>query len=137
MFTGAGSLVRGSMSLTGYTYLWMFPIYGLAVLFEPIHDRIRPAPWPVRGIIWVSLIFMIEYFSGWLLRSGIGFCPWDYSGFSPYVVDGYIRLDFAPFWFAAGMGFERLHDYLDGLTLRRSIMIPQDNPGSWEQKKEP
>jgi uncharacterized membrane protein len=56
IFTGSGSLLRGSISLTGYTYLWMFPIYGLAVFLEPIHDGIRKAPWPIRGLIWVALI---------------------------------------------------------------------------------
>jgi hypothetical protein len=34
-------------------------------------------------------------------------CPWDYSG-RIWNVDGLIRLDFAPFWFAAGLIFERL-----------------------------
>ncbi len=116
VFTGTGSLLRGSLGLTGYTYLWMFPIYGLAVLLEPVHDGIRSAPWPIRGIIWVGLIFFIEYVSGWLLQNLIGFCPWDYSGFSPYVVDGFIRLDFLPFWFLAGLIFERIHDFLDSIS---------------------
>ncbi len=116
-FTGAGSLLRGMISLTGYTYLWMFPIYGMAVLMEPIHDRIRSAPWPVRGIIWVSLIFFIEYISGWMLNNVIGLCPWDYTGASPYVVDGFIRLDFLPFWFTAGLIFERIHDFLDSINI--------------------
>ncbi len=118
VFTGTGSLLRGSLSLTGYTYLWMFPIYGMAVLLEPVHNRIRLAPWPIRGVIWVSLIFFIEYISGWLLSNGIGFCPWDYSGFSPYVVDGFIRLDFFPFWFIAGLLFENIHDFLDSISIR-------------------
>jgi uncharacterized membrane protein len=97
IFTGSGSLLRGSISLTGYTYLWMFPIYGLAVFLEPIHDGIRKAPWPIRGLIWVALILLIEYLSGWILIQLIGFCPWDYTGSSPYAVDGLIRLDFSPF----------------------------------------
>jgi uncharacterized membrane protein len=79
IFTGSGSLLRGSISLTGYTYLWMFPIYGLAVFLEPIHDGIRKAPWPIRGLIWAALILVIEYLSGWILIQLIGFCPWDYT----------------------------------------------------------
>lgn len=113
VFTGISSLVEGSPRLTGYTYLWMFPIYGMAVLMEPVHDRIRTSPWPVRGVIWVSIIYFIEYTSGWLLKTLIGICPWDYSGLSPYTLDGFIRLDFIPFWFAAGFMFERFHDFLD------------------------
>ena len=37
----------GNWELPGFTYLWMFPIYGLAV-FEKIHDRIR-APYGQRS----------------------------------------------------------------------------------------
>lgn len=113
IFTGTGSLLANSLHLTGHTYLWMFPIYGMAVFLEPIHDRIRTAPWVIRGIIWAAVIIMIEYVSGWLLAALIGFCPWDYTGESPFSVDGYIRLDFFPFWFAAGLIFEQIHDFLD------------------------
>ncbi|HZY44449.1 MAG TPA: hypothetical protein VFF70_06845, partial [Anaerolineae bacterium] len=39
--------------LKGTTYLWMFPIYGGALLFlyEPAHDAIRSISWPLRGSI--------------------------------------------------------------------------------------
>jgi len=33
-WTGLGSILRGEWRLVGYTYLWMLPIYGLAVFFE-------------------------------------------------------------------------------------------------------
>ncbi|MGI6413076.1 MAG: putative ABC transporter permease [Syntrophomonadaceae bacterium] len=119
IFTGLSSLLEGSIRLTGYTYLWMFPIYGMAVFLEPIHDRIRQSPWPVRGTIWAGAIFTIEYVTGWLLSVTIGVCPWDYSGLTRYSVDGFIRLDFFPVWFIAGLIFERIHDYLD--TIRREL----------------
>jgi uncharacterized membrane protein len=118
VFTGTGSLMNGFFDLTGYTYLWMFPIYGLAVLLEPVHNRVRSAPWLVRGIIYVSIIFMIEYLSGWALKLIVGFCPWDYSGHTAYTVDGFIRLDYAPAWFVAGLLFEKLHDLLINLQNR-------------------
>jgi uncharacterized membrane protein len=123
IFTGSGSLLRGSISLTGYTYLWMFPIYGLAVFLEPIHDGIRKAPWPIRGLIWAALILVIEYLSGWILIQLIGFCPWDYTGSSPYAVDGLIRLDFSPFCLVAGLIFERIHDSLDQLGFPHSAIV--------------
>lgn len=116
IFTGAGSLISGSLRMTGYTYLWMFPIYGMAVFLEPLHNRIRSNPWLIRGFIWAAIIFTIEYLSGWTLQLLIGFCPWNYSRLTPYSIDGLIRLDFLPFWFAAGLLFERLHDYLDYIT---------------------
>ncbi len=110
-WTGLGSLLRGDPMLSGFSYLWMFPIYGMAYFLEPLHDQIRPYPWYVRGLVWVGIILLIEYFAGWLLRSVLGKCPWDYSG-AFFGVDGLIRLDFAPAWFIAGLLFERLHDTL-------------------------
>ena len=43
--------------------------------------------------------------TGWLLRK-LGVCPWDYSD-APLNIDGLIRLDYAPAWFAVGLLFER------------------------------
>jgi len=113
LFTGTGSLLAGSLRLTAHTYLWMFPIYGAALFLEPIHERIRLTPWPVRGFIWAGLIFTIEYLAGWFLEMLIGLCPWDYSGDSSLSINGFIRLDFLPVWFSAGLIFEQIHDYLD------------------------
>ncbi|WHH57338.1 hypothetical protein [Petroclostridium sp. X23] len=111
-WTGMWSVFQGDIRLRGTTYLWMFPIYGLAILLEPIHDRIRFMPWIIRGGVWVLLIWGIEYISGWAIRSVIGVCPWDYSGATEYQINGLIRLDYAPAWFAAGLIFEKLHDTL-------------------------
>ena len=121
IFTGMGSLVSGSWYLTGHTYLWMFPIYAMAIFLEPLHDRIRESPWLVRGFIYVGAIFIIEFFAGWLLNMTIGFCPWDYTGRTSFSVNGYIRLDFLPFWFVAGLIFERIHDFLDYALLKLNI----------------
>lgn len=112
LWTGAGSALRGDWVLAGNTYLWMFPIYGLAVLLEPLHERIRGLPWPVRGLVWLAGIWGIELATGWGLKQLIGRCPWDYSRVSPYTLGGFIRFDYAPVWFAAGLLFERLHDRL-------------------------
>ncbi len=122
LFTGTGSLLAGSLKLTGHTYLWMFPIYGLAVFLEPMHNRVRSMPWLVRGTIWAGLCFMIEYLTGWFLKLTIGVCPWDYSYASLYMLDGFIRLDYFPVWFATGMLFEKIHDFLCRLKI---IYIPE------------
>lgn len=117
IYTGADSLLKGDIRLAAGTYLWMFPIYGMAVLLEPIHEAIRDKPWLVRGGIWLFLIWAIEYVSGWLLKITTGTCPWDYSG-SAYSIHGFIRLDMAVQWFVTGLIFERVHDRLD-LVLER------------------
>ncbi len=112
IWTGFGSMLTGDVRLTAQTYLWMFPIYGVAVLLEPVHDAIRLWPVWLRGLLWMLLCFSIEYLTGWLLRNLIGTAPWDYSG-NFFNIDGLIRLDYAPAWFTAGLLFEKIHDWLD------------------------
>ena len=112
VWTGFGSLLSGDVRLTATTYLWMLPIYSLAWFFEPIHDAIRFWPLWRRGVLWMLLCFGIEYTTGSLLADMVGRSPWDYSA-APLHIDGLIRLDYAPAWFAAGLLFEKTHDWLD------------------------
>ncbi len=119
-WTGFNSLLRGDVTLHGWTYIWMFPIYGLAIFLEPVHERIRSWPVLLRGGVYVLLIYAIEYATGTMLRSVLGVCPWDYSK-SPYAVNGVIRLDYAPFWFIAGLLFEKLHDLLKEMGVLRKV----------------
>ncbi|SDD87677.1 putative ABC transporter permease [Sporomusa acidovorans] len=117
IWTGMGSLLSGDPRLTATTYLWMFPIYGLAVFFEPVHDRIRPWPTLIRGLFWMFLFFAVEYLTGWFLRILVGTSPWDYSG-AAFHVQGLIRLDYAPVWFFLGLLYEKLHDWLQQIEVR-------------------
>lgn len=116
-WTGMGSLLKGNLMLSSFTYLWMFPIYGAAVFLEPVHDQIEDLPWYVRGGIWVVVILSIEYITGWFLNSLLGSCPWDYSDATPYHIQGLIRLDYIPAWFMVGLIFERIHQKLDKLII--------------------
>ncbi|MCL5780760.1 MAG: hypothetical protein M1119_07640 [Firmicutes bacterium] len=112
MWTGFLSALDGDWRLTSTTYLWMFPIYGLAILLEPVHNVIRPWTWWLRGMVWVVAIWFIEAGSGLLIKAVTGAIPWDYTGQTPLQIAGVIRLDMAPLWFGVGLLFERLHDYL-------------------------
>jgi uncharacterized membrane protein len=116
-WTGLGAFAVQDWNLPGFTYLWMFPIYGLAVFLEPVHDRISYLPWYIRGVIWGVLILCIEYVTGGILKILIGQCPWDYSGSTPYHIRGIIRLDYFPAWFMAGLIFERIHINLDRIRI--------------------
>jgi uncharacterized membrane protein len=111
-WTGMGSAARGDVRLAGTTYLWMFPIYGLAVFLEPLHNKIRTWPWYMRGLVWLLVIWSIEYATGGLIRAVTGNSPWDYTGSTRWHLSGLIRLDMAPVWFATGLLFERVHDLL-------------------------
>ncbi|MGI6711190.1 MAG: putative ABC transporter permease [Bacillota bacterium] len=113
LWTGLWSAFLGDWRLISQTYIWMFFIYGSAVFLEPLHDKIRHHTWGVRGLIWVAVIFIMEYSAGFLLDTVIGSCPWNYASKTSFAtVSGYIRLDYAPAWFIAGLGFEKLHDFL-------------------------
>jgi uncharacterized membrane protein len=102
--------------LRGTTYLWMFPLYGLiGPLYEPVHSSVRAWPWPLRGVIYMSGFWAVEYLTGWLLKHLIGACPWDYSH-ARWHVHGFIRLDYGPVWFLVGLGLEPVHDLLVQLT---------------------
>lgn len=119
MFTSVDSIMRHDWRLVGRTSLLMFPIYGCGALLGPIGRAIdkwvNPGKLPeagkrdlaVRhGMVYMVLIFAVEYASGAWLRS-MGMCPWDYTGRGASI-DGLIRLDFAPLWFAAGLLFEQI-----------------------------
>lgn len=110
------SLPKRDWRLVGTTYLWMFPIYGsLAVLYEPVHDLIRPLPVLLRALIWSVSFTMIELISGWLLARITGRCPWDYSD-KRFAINAYIRWDFFPVWAIIGLALEPVHDFLVRLT---------------------
>lgn len=117
IWTGLESLVNGDLRLMGFTNLWMFLIYGSAVFLEPLHDYISPWRWPVRGLVWLGIIWGIEFLSGLFLVSLLGVYPWRYSG--PLNIQGLITLEFAPVWFTAGLLFERIHRAFDDYNIAR------------------
>jgi len=114
IWTGFCSALSGDKNLKCKTYLWMFPIYGMGILLEPLHELIRGFSWLYRGFIWAAVIFFIEYITGYILKLAIGECPWDYDSDGEIIasVKGIIRLDFIPVWFGVGLIFERLHDFV-------------------------
>lgn len=106
IFTAADSLRRRDMTLKGNTSLWMFPIYGCAAVLAPVSRLLQGRSTWFRGLTYMSLIYSVEFLTGRLLVSR-ELCPWDY-GRSRWNVSRVIRLDYAPYWFAAGLLFERL-----------------------------
>ena len=112
LWTGFCSLLAGDHALTAQTYLWMFPIYGLAGLFSPIFLLFRQhCPRWQRAGVYVLAIFTVEFLTGFLLQMLTGTCPWDYGdGF--FSVRGFIRLDYAPLWAILGLFFEEVSVFL-------------------------
>lgn len=106
LFTALSALRRRDMKLPGTTSLWMFPIYGCMSFLQPIFRLMKKRSLVLRGISYMCLIFSAEFLSGRFLRKR-QLCPWDY-GRSRYHIGRVIRLDYAPFWFGAGLLFEHL-----------------------------
>ena len=107
LWTGFCSLLMGDVSLTAKTYLWMFPIYGLAGLSLPLFLMFRRyCPLWQRAGFYVFVVFTVEFLAGWFLQIVTGICPWDY-GDRLFSVGGFIRLDYAPLWAILGLLFER------------------------------
>ncbi|SRR5712691_518199 len=115
----------GDRRLEGVSYLWMHPIYGAGGLaIEAVHLRTRRRPWWARALAYATTCLLIEYASGWLLRRATGECPWDY-GDRGINVDGLARLDYAPFWAAAGLVAEPVSS-----VLRRVRIQPAPQRGA-------
>ena len=106
IFTALLSFRRRERTGMGTTSIYMFFIYGAASFFKPICHIIRKFSAPVRGCIYMLLIFITEYFSGSFL-SKKQLCPWNYAR-SRYHLHGLIRFDYAPLWFFAGLLFEKI-----------------------------
>ena len=123
-FTAMRRVVAGAgdRRLQGESYLWMHPIYGAGGLaMEAVHRGTRRRPWWTRAIAYAATCLAIEYVSGWLLRRATGECPWDY-GDRGINVDGLARLDYAPYWAAAGLAAEPIAS-----ALRRARLEPDAN----------
>lgn len=98
--------------LEGFSYVWMIFIYGLipfiAYLIHPIFRNIFL---PLRIFIYVLILYSIEWFSGWMLETFTGACPWEYS--VGWHVFGYIRLDYFPVWYLFAFMVEKIFIFLD------------------------
>ncbi|MEX0813281.1 MAG: hypothetical protein WD048_13765 [Chitinophagales bacterium] len=101
--------------LKGQSYIWMFPIYGLAGLLFPIvlkyigHFHVL-----LRVSIYGVGILAVEFIAGAALDFFTGQCPWEYT--SGWHIMGYIRLDYFPLWAAFGYMIESILGVLDKRT---------------------
>lgn len=106
IFTGLHSLRASDRKLTGNTSIWMFPIYGMASFLTPLCRAMQRKSLILRGGVYTLCIFTAEYLTGSFLKKYHA-CPWDYSN-APLNINGLIRLDYAPYWFGAGLLFEKI-----------------------------
>jgi len=117
IWTGLPKRLPIDWKLEGYTQWWTFPLYGLiAFLYEPLHDLLRPFPFPLRGIVYAAGFIAVEFIAGLLIKQLTGKIPWDYIGKTRWQFMGATRFDYAILWFIAGLILEPIHDYLVTVT---------------------
>lgn len=117
LFTAGETLARTrSPRLMGFSFVWMFPIYGLIpLLFPHLQSLIAALPWGLRGVIYMLAIYTVEYTTGALLKRLIGQHAWHYT--SRYNLHGHIQLfPHAPTWFVVGLLVERYFDRVSALS---------------------
>lgn len=112
-FTAIGRSFRGHGSLEGHTSLWMIFDYSMLAIVLPMSLRLRKWGIPLAGraLIYMLMIFAIEFASGWVFAQ-FDVHIWDYSK-KPLNLYGYITLMYAPFWYALGLAAEWLNGKFD------------------------
>ena len=104
LWTGLASLKSKNFKLSSTTSLWMFFVYGMVAVLEPVFRLAAPMPFLLRGLLYASFIYSGEFITGSVLKR-LKVCPWDYSA-AKYHVKGLIRWDYLPAWVVAGLFFE-------------------------------
>jgi uncharacterized membrane protein len=103
--------------LLGMSYIWMFPIYGLAGIALPLlYGKIEQWPTLLRWAFYGVAILCVEFVAGWILDMATGRCPWEYT--TGWHIMGYIRLDYYPLWVGFGIMIERIY-----LLLRQKLHL--------------
>jgi hypothetical protein len=123
-FTAAMSVVNQSplcnkpiIALAGTSYIWMAFIYGLIpILGILFHPMAHPLPVWVRLPLYVIIIYIIEFTSGYVLQCITGHCPWHYT--TGLNIMGLVRLDYFPVWLLFAWLVERIYIFMDTKVIR-------------------
>jgi hypothetical protein len=105
------------IALAGHSYVWMAFIYGLIpILGVLFFDKIKLRPVWIRLLLYVLIIYMVEFTSGYILQLTTGRCPWYYS--SGLNIMGLIRLDYFPAWLLFAWIVEKLYIFINNKVIQ-------------------
>jgi|ERR1043165_259046 hypothetical protein len=124
IFTAAASVVNNEplcgnslYSLAGKSYVWMIFIYALIPWAgHLVVPRVERFPFYIRLALYVSIIYLVEFLSGYLLRQITGKCPWEYHDGLNFM--GLIRLDYLPAWLLFCWILERLYIFINNKVIQ-------------------
>ena len=126
-FTGVYNLFVRNWKLTGHSYLWMFPIYGItAMLLDAVKDAVA---WPFysKAFIYLFIIYGVEALSGYTIKvltgklqnalggHGGNTIPWEYPK-SAWTILGLVNFKYAPFWLVLCLFFEQISNYVSRIA---------------------
>jgi len=117
LFTQNPLCGKSLSAMAGTSYVWMAFIYGLVPILGIIfHDKAKPWPIWVRLPVYVLIIYVIEFTSGYLLQCITGRCPWHYT--SGWNVMGLIRLDYFPAWLVFAGLVEQIYIFMNTRVIK-------------------
>ncbi|HWB63236.1 MAG TPA: hypothetical protein VG603_07000 [Chitinophagales bacterium] len=104
-------------AMAGKSYVWMLFIYGLIpILGVYFHHHIKHWNVFARLLLYVAILYVIEFVSGYLLQLTTGSCPWLYHG--GHNIMGLIQLDYAPAWAFFAWMVESLYLYINARVIQ-------------------
>jgi hypothetical protein len=117
LFTNTPLCDKPIMAMAGVTYVWMAFIYALIpILGVLFYDKVKHYPIWMRLPLYVVIIYVVEFTSGYLLQCITGRCPWHYT--SGLNILGLIRLDYFPAWMLFSWLVERLYVFMNNKVIR-------------------
>lgn len=103
------------LRLFGFSFLWMFPVYGLvAIMGPPLFHHASHFPLVIRGLIYMLVFYAVEYISGTVLTALTGSHIWQYTDKWNY--KGQITLLYIPVWFSLGLAIEKYYPLVDRIS---------------------
>jgi uncharacterized membrane protein len=119
LFTSiSNSYKKKSWQLKGFTYLWMFPIYGFGgLLFEMVYNYFLTQEFSfiVRMPIYLIGLYVIELVAGFILLKLTGNYVWKYEGKWQYA--NLINFLYAPLWILFLIALEWLNLFLNRIVI--------------------
>ena len=117
LFTQTPLCGKPLAAMAGTSYAWMAFIYGLIPIIGILfHDKAKPIPVWFRLPLYVLIIYVIEFTSGYLLQLITGDCPWHYT--TGWNIMGLIRLDYFPAWLVFAWLVEQIYIFMNTRVIK-------------------